>query len=321
MSAAEASAAPLITAVICTHERYDVLGDAIASLAAQDLPAEHFRSLVVDNSASAERAAAFAGRFAQISNLTCVYEPTPGLSNARNRAARECGTPFIAFLDDDAQAAPGWLAAILAAFEHFGERAMVVGGRVLPLWGAPRPAWLHDNMLGSLSVVDWGGALRIAGEREWFCGANISFRTEAILRHGGFATNLGRKGTGTALLSNEEIQLMEAIRAEDGLLIYAPLAECRHLIGAERLTHGWFRKRMAWQATSDFLMNPDQFKNTGEAQWLGIRNYLAARPPHERSIRGILIDTTDPDLFHWQLGAIYALTIGLLMGFEGVSLD
>ena len=47
---------------------------------------------------------------------------------------------------------------------------------------------------------------------------------------------------------------------------------------------------------------------------------MAARPPHERSIRGILIDTEDADLFHWQLGAIYALTAGLLMGFEGVDL-
>ncbi len=312
---------PLITAVICTHNRYDLLPTAIKSATAQNLPVAQYRILVVDNSSDRERAAAFATRFADIANLTYVYEATPGLSNARNRAARECGTEFIAFLDDDAVAAPGWLTAILEVFEQFGPSAMVVGGRVLPIWGAVRPPWLHDKMLGSLSVIDWGGAARIAAESEWFCGANISFRTKAILDNGLFATNLGRSGSGAALLSNEEIQLMESIRAAGGLLLYAPDALVDHLVDPKRLTHAWFRKRMAWQATSDFLMNPGQFADTATTQWLGIRNYLAARPPHERTIRGILIDTTDPDLFYWQLGAIYSLTAGLLMGFEGVELD
>jgi len=311
---------PAITVVICTHNRYDVLAKAITSAAEQDISPERYRILVIDNSPDAERAKAFSSRFRGTPHFSYLHETTPGLSNARNLAARECGTEFIAFLDDDAVASRSWLGSILQAFESFGDQAMIVGGRVLPIWGAPRPPWLHDNMLGSLSVVDWGGDLRRASEGEWFCGANISFRTKAILDCGGFATNLGRKGSGAALLSNEEIQLVARVRARGGLMIYAPLALVDHLIDAGRLTHSWFRKRMAWQATSDFLMDPDQFANHGQDQWLGVRNYLAARPPHERTIRGLLIDTDDPDLFHWQLGAIYTLTAGLLAGFEGVQL-
>ena len=312
---------PLITAVICTYDRYEVLAKAIASACEQDLPAAQFRLLVIDNSPDAERSKAFSTRFKHLKHLSFVFEMNAGLSNARNLAARECGTEFIAFLDDDAIASPHWLSSILKAFAAFGDRAMIVGGRVLPIWGAPRPPWLHEKMLGSLSMVDWGGRLRQVDANEWFCGANISFRTQAILECGGFASDLGRKGSGVALLSNEEIQLVARIRARGGSAIYAPLALVEHLVEAKRLTHAWFRKRMAWQATSDYLMDPDQFAHKSQELWLGLRNYLAARPAHERTIRGLLIDTDDPDLFYWQLGAIYNLTSGLLDGFEGVELD
>jgi len=315
------AAAPRISVAICTHNRYDLVSKAVASAAAQDLPPDQFHILVIDNSPDTERAAAFGSRFEGIENLSYVHETTPGLSNARNLAAVTCGTEFISFLDDDAIASPQWLREVLHAFDAFGDSAAIVGGRVLPIWGAPRPPWLHDKMLGSVSVVDWGGDLRLAEAGEWFCGANISFRTSAILDCGGFATNLGRKGSGSALLSNEEIKLVAEIKARGGLMIYAPLAVVDHLVEPKRLTHSWFRKRMAWQATSDFLMDPDQFTAKGTEQWLGVRNYLAARPPHERSVRGLLIDTDDPELFHWQLGAIYTLTAGLLAGFEGADLD
>ena len=42
-----------------------------------------------------------------------VHEPNPGVANARNAAMAKAGGDFIAFLDDDEEAAPGWLAALL----------------------------------------------------------------------------------------------------------------------------------------------------------------------------------------------------------------
>lgn len=311
---------PRITAVICTHERYDLLARAVDSVAAQTLEAGTWRILVIDNSPDADRARAFGGRFRHLPQFSYIHENSSGLSNARNLAASICDTDFIAYLDDDAVASGGWLAAILDAFDRFGEDAAVVGGRVRPLWEAPRPAWLHDKMLGSLSLVDWGGALRLATEREWFCGANIAFRTEVMTECGGFSTHLGRKGASGALLSNEEIQLVGRIRARGGALIYAPDAVVDHRVSHDRLTHAWFRKRMSWQAVSDFLMESDGASPTAEERWLGVRDYLAARPVPERGLAGLLLDTDDPELFHWQLGAIYSLTAGMLGGFEGLSL-
>ncbi len=148
-----------------------------------------------------------------------------------------------------------------------GQGATIVGGRVDPIWASPRPAWVHDSMLGNLSIVDWGGDTRIAGPDEWVAGTNISFRTSAILDNGGFPLNLGRIGSGSALLSNEEIQLVERIRAAGGQVIYAPRARVNHLVDVRRLRREWFRKRAAWQALSDFMMNPDGQAAEARKQW------------------------------------------------------
>lgn len=312
---------PRIAAAICSFERYELLAQAIESVAVQDLGAGNFRVLVVDNSPDPDRARLFSGRFRHLAGFTYLHEMTPGLSHARNLAARACGTEFIAFLDDDATAAPGWLRELLRAFDHCGEKAAIVGGKVEPVWGAPRPRWLHDKLLGSLSLIDWGGDLRIAEPHEWLCGANIAFRTQAITDYGGFDVNLGRKGQGGMLMSNEEVNLVRQIRARGGRQIYAPAAVVRHLVDPRRLTRAWFRKRAAWQATSDFLMEPEKFAARGREQWETVRGYFAARPPHERTLRGLLIDTDDPELFRWQLDTYYTLTAGLLAGFEGVKLD
>jgi glycosyltransferase involved in cell wall biosynthesis len=313
--------APDIALCICTYERYDLLPKAIASLARQSLPPDRFEILVIDNSPDHRRAEAFGRKFGTAPNLRYVIEKTPGLSNARNVGAALSKAPIIAFIDDDAVAAPNWAEELLRAYAMSGEGAMVVGGRIDPIWSAPRPAWVHDDMLGNLSVVNWGGDTRVAAPGEWVAGANISFRVAAILDNGGFPLNLGRIGSGSSLLSNEEIQLLERIRAKGGQVIYAPHAVVDHLVDVRRLKREWFRKRAAWQALSDFMMNPDRQAADARAHWPALLKYFNALPPHERTVRGLLHPTDDPELFRWQTSAVYMMTTLLLAGFEGVELE
>ena len=203
---------PRISAVICTYNRYDVLVKALESLKRQTLPRNQYQIIVVDNSPDHRLAEEMKEKYESLPLIKYLVEKTPGLSNARNVASRICGTKYIAYLDDDAIASPGWLDNILKGFDLFGDEAEILGGRVDPLWEIERPSWLDDSLLGYVSVVDWGGELRIAKESEWFAGANISFKTQAILRNDGFDTNLGRKGSGSVLLSNEEISLLNKIK-------------------------------------------------------------------------------------------------------------
>ncbi len=312
---------PSIVLCICTYDRYDLLPKAIESATRQTLPPESYRVLVIDNSPNFERAAAFGKRFRSVANLEYVIESAPGLSNARNVAARRCAAPIIAFMDDDAIASPEWAEEILRAFEQFGPKAQIVGGRVDPIWSRPRPPWLHDSMLGSLSIIDWGGEARVASAAEWLAGTNIAFRVSTILDNGGFSTSLGRIGSGSSLLSNEEVHLLARISARGGQAIYAPKARVDHLVEHKRLTRAWFRKRASWQAMSDFMMEPDAASARAKDGWPDIVKYFNALPATERTVRGLIFDTDDPDLFHWQTGTIYTFTSMLLNGFEGAVVD
>ena len=245
---------PRISVCICTYNRYDLLPKAIDSALSQSLSSADYRIVVIDNSPDHEAAQEFGRQYSDEPLITYHVELTPGLSNARNVGAQMCGTDFISFMDDDAIADPHWLKKILEAFDAFGERVAVVGGKVDPIWEEPRPQWLEDSLLGYVSVVNWGGEVREAAETEWFAGTNITFRTSAVLEHGLFDVKLGRVGGGANLLSNEEVELVRRIREAGGLAIYQPEAMVRHLVERRRLTQHWFRKRVAWQAVSDFLI-------------------------------------------------------------------
>ena len=312
---------PRITAAICTYNRYDTLTKAVASLTSQALPAEDFDILVIDNSPDHALSRAMAQDYSAISNLQWVTEKTPGLSNARNVATRLARTPLIAFMDDDAVASSSWLEAMISAFSSFGERAHVVGGRVDPLWEVPQPEWLPDSLLGNVSVVNWGGIARFAASGEWVAGTNIAFRVDALKAVGGFSDHLGRKRGGQALLSNDESDVIERMTANGGLLVYAPEAVVEHLVPAERLTQSWFRRRTAWQATSDYLQDSKRVFEQAPNYWRGVTDFYARLPPKHRTPRGLYVDMEDPDLFGMQISALYNFTVVLLTGFHGVGED
>lgn len=310
---------PNITAAICTYNRYDTLPKAIVSLTRQNLPADQFEVIVVDNSPDHGRSREISQDFDEIANLKWIVEKTPGLSNARNVATANAGAPIIAFLDDDAIASPSWLDKLLGAFARFGERANMAGGRVDPLWGAPRPEWLADDLLGFVSVVDWGGIARFAGKDEWVAGTNVAFRVDALKDAGGFCTSLGRTGSGHSLLSNDESDVIARMGAKGGRLLYVPEAVVEHLVPADRLTQSWFRRRAAWQATSDYILDPVRQFNQASSYWNGVMDYYARLPPKYRNPRGLYVHQSDPEMFRMQISALYNFTIALLSGFQGIE--
>src|SRR5262249_15438285 len=182
---------------------------------------------------------------------------TPGLSHARNIGTAHARAEVVAFMDDDAIAAPDWAAQILRAFETFAGRAGVVGGRVLPRWIGARPPWLGDNLLSYLSILDWGEQTRPLRPHEWLVGCNIAFDKQVLSSVGGFSRALGRVGAGLALLSSEEVEVAEKIHRAGRVAVYCPDAVVHHVIDPSRLTRTWFRRRSAWQAVSNFIKDPE----------------------------------------------------------------
>ncbi|TFH40376.1 MAG: glycosyltransferase family 2 protein, partial [Lysobacterales bacterium] len=103
-----------VCAVICTHDRTELLRRALNSLTEQSLcPAE---ILVVDNAPSDTQTRCLIAE--QFPAVRYVCEPTPGLNFARNRALRETEQEIVAYMDDDAIADSDW---ILRTVEVFAE--------------------------------------------------------------------------------------------------------------------------------------------------------------------------------------------------------
>ena len=139
---------PTCSVVICTYKRTDVLDAALQSVMEQTLPPKCYEVLVIDNdsAASAEALVRQRQEKAKVS-LTYAVEIKPGLSSARNRGVALSRGSIIVFIDDDAEASPGWLASLLDAFKE--ETVWAAGGKVLPIWDAPRPAWLPDKLVSA----------------------------------------------------------------------------------------------------------------------------------------------------------------------------
>ena len=245
------------SAIICTRDRYDLLPTAIESLVAQDLGKGQFEIIVVDNGDDPARAAEFGARYMGLENLRYMHEPVPGLSAARNTGARLARGAILAYLDDDAIAPPNWLRELQAGYQKFGDAASIAGGPVDPIWVTPRPDWLTKHFEGMFTIVDWGGACREVGPREWLAGCNYTIKRDRLLALGGFPTNLGRKGA-LSLLSNEEIEISNTIREQGGKVIYVPAARVRHRVDPSRANPDWIKRRIAWQAVSDVLSQPEE---------------------------------------------------------------
>jgi len=234
---------PRITAAICTYNRADLLAGALESLLDQTLPKHAYEVLVVDNG-STDETPDVVRRYAETAGgatlRSCVAEP-PGLSHARNTAVRMAKAEIVAFMDDDALASPRWLEALLEAYEAFPD-AWAAGGRVEPLWLAPRPAWLTDGLLyGSLAMsVDLGNECRPLKPGEHVFGVNCSFRRRVFEDLGGFDTALGRKGE--LFLEYEETDLLHKVRNKGKDIVYSPEALVSHIIPSWRSTKRHFMK-------------------------------------------------------------------------------
>jgi len=309
------AAEPLISVVICAYDRHDLLRQTIDSVQDQTLAPDRYEIIVVDNSPDQAAAARFGERYRDRPRLRYLLEATPGASNARNVGAAAGRGRRVAFIDDDIVASPGWLGAMLDAFATFPD-AGVVGGCVRARWTSARPGWLHDRLLSYVSVIDWGGALRIAERHEWLGSGNMAVARDDFLAVGGFSVALGRVGSGAMLLSNEDADLTGRIASRRRAVVYAPDAVVEHVIDPARLTQSWFRRRAAWQAVSDFLATPASA--AARAADAAARMRLIAQL-RRGTIPGFFTDTDDPAGFFEQVQTAYHLTMALLGG--GVDVD
>jgi glycosyltransferase involved in cell wall biosynthesis len=148
---------PLVSAIICTHNRDRYLGFAIDSLLAQDFA--DFEIIIVDN-ASTDRTREVVEARLEDARLHYIYESELGLSVARNTGAKIAQGEILAYLDDDAIASPHWLKTLYSAYSS-NPKLAIAGGRVTLIWtdGTTAPNWLSAGLAGNLGAYDLGDSV------------------------------------------------------------------------------------------------------------------------------------------------------------------
>jgi GT2 family glycosyltransferase len=220
-----------LTVVICTRDRPEGLQTTLSSLLRQTDTA--FKVVVVDNNPStrdSEKVVAEVG----LPQCEYVVEPRPGLSRARNRGLREVDTELVAWIDDDEIADSNWACAVTQGFAHESNPAAVCGVmlpaeleyeaqvRFEQYGGFNKGRGMTPEVLraGTPSVTSPLYPLPGFGP-----GGNMAFRTESLLRMGGFDPYLG---AGTRTHGCEETRALSLVLSAGDAILHWPAAIMWH---------------------------------------------------------------------------------------------
>jgi glycosyltransferase involved in cell wall biosynthesis len=230
---------PGASVVVCTRNRAGRLRECLAHLGAQVVAADH-EVIVVDNG-STDGTGDVVRAWAAVDpeRRRHVHEPVPGLSRARNRGVAAAAGEVVLFLDDDAVAPSGWVAAHLAAYHD--PAVVAAGGPVALRWPDGRPAWLAPRLEHWFSALDLGDERTAWPTPHGPYGTNMSVRRSTFDDVGRFDPRLGRRGR--SLLSSEEGDLFARVFAAGGTVTYEPAALVLHGVTSDRLTRRWVLRR------------------------------------------------------------------------------
>ena len=118
-----------------------------------------------------------------------LHEPQSGKPYALNAGIAATSGDLVALIDDDEEVAGDWFVSIEKHFREIRELDFI-GGKCLPRWAAPRPAWLGDGYLGVIGWVDPGPHSMVmdASYPGILMGGNAVIRRDALTRAGNYST-------------------------------------------------------------------------------------------------------------------------------------
>lgn len=214
-----------VSVIVVNWNRRDLLRACLQSIEAQTT-AEH-EVIVVDNG-SADGSAEMVEREFPAARLIRNRE-NRGFCAANNQGIAASQAEYIALLNNDAEAAPGWLAALLGAIETRPDCGMAAS-KIL-VWEDPQ----RIDKAGHLIYPDGQNRGRGSGERDrgqydrleetlWPDGCAALYRKEMLAAIGGFDEDL------FAYADDAELGLRARIAG--WRCVYAPAAVVRHHRGA-----------------------------------------------------------------------------------------
>jgi glucosyl-dolichyl phosphate glucuronosyltransferase len=230
-----AAARPSVSVVVCAYtlDRWQRLCAAIDSVRAQTVLPHEVVLCIDHNRELARRCRERWSSDREPPIVRVVENQHPGrLGSARNTAVELATGDIVAFLDDDARAAPGWLGNLLASYAA-DARTMAIGGACHPHFEIPRPGWLPFEFDWVFGCSYRGLPTRRSKTRR-LIGANMSVRRRAILAVGAFHSD-----------NHDDMDLSHRIAHSygDEAVVFDPAVAVTHFVSRERLTWAYFWRR------------------------------------------------------------------------------
>ena len=228
-----------ISIVVCTYDRLDSLKNTLASFAQMRIPAGlAWQVIVVDNN-SPHDVKSVVEAFGIKNNIDAKYvlESKQGKCNALNSGIKAADGDIIAFTDDDNLVDPEWIATIRREFAH--RNPACVGGKILPIWEIPAPAWLSKQIYNCIVLLDLSPET-IQLSEPMIYGCNMAIRKSIIFESGLF--NIKKGPIPGKTWGGEETELLESILNSGSAVYYCPDMLVYHCIPAKRMQKAYYRK-------------------------------------------------------------------------------
>ncbi len=259
---------PLASVIVPTHDREDLLMEALDSIVGRQALADGFEVVVVEN-APRPRLEPRIAETARTASVTVrhVHEPRPGLHRARHRGALDARGSILVYVDDDVVAPPGWLEALVAPF---GDSSVAItGGPVRPLWESPPPAWVADIPDSYFSLLDLGDRELDLRYPSGAYGCNMAIRRDVLFEVGGFNPDaMGWERRLFWLRGDGETGLHLKVAEAGYRVLYHPSAGLAHRMPASRATSRAVRHRGLLVGLSHSFTS---IRQTPRDRWLRLR--------------------------------------------------
>jgi glycosyltransferase involved in cell wall biosynthesis len=236
--------------ILPTHNRSALLGRALDSLLAAEVPPDlNVHVIVVNNNCTDDTQELLQARMSDFGGrLSSLFEPRLGKPHALNAGIERTDGDLIGLIDDDEQIDAAWYLCIANAFRS--GTLDFIGGRCLPRWGTSPPAWFGQRYRGVIGWVENGTEACDFGPSfpGILTGGNAVLTRRVMRQVGRYSAALSR--TPTRLMGAEDEHLYRRLLLLNAKGRYLPELIIYHYVPPERLTKEYFRRWCFWCGVS-----------------------------------------------------------------------
>lgn len=226
-----------ISVCVCTFRRPQMLEALLARLALQQCAPSEI--VVVDND-PAHSALPVLQAWSQRLPLRSVHVPQPNIAQARNAAVAQARGEWLAFIDDDEEPGPDWLALLVQTQAATGADGVMAP--VLARYTEATPAWMREGGFFERRRFATGTVIYTEDSRT----GNVLLRASMVRSLAGpFDPDFGRSG-------GEDTLFFSLLHRAGYRFVWCDEATVSEEVPADRARAGWVLRR-AYRGAQTFV--------------------------------------------------------------------